>query len=56
MTKEEKLLKLCRTFIDDHNISCGEQIYDTDKISEDATTFIEDICDLVGYKPYEDDE
>lgn len=44
------LVTLCRDFIKKHRIACAETIYQTDRVTEDATTFIEQVCDLVGYK------
>jgi len=49
MTQEEQLLNLCKTFIATRQISCPETIYQTDHVIENACTFIEDICNIVGY-------
>ena len=51
-TQEEllKLWKVCRTFVDRQNIECGEAIYQTDRVIENAYEFIERICKVVGYK------
>jgi hypothetical protein len=56
MKNKEKLYELCQKFIKDHQISCAEAVYDTDKIIEDAYELIEEICNIVGYVEYEDDE
>jgi hypothetical protein len=54
MTKEQQLFELCKKFIQEHQIYCPEKIYQTDQIMIDATEFIEDICNLVGYEDSED--
>ena len=43
-------------FIDEQKISCGEAIYQCDWVSENALEFIEELCDIVGYYEYEDEE
>jgi len=42
-------------FIIDHDIHCPETIYQTDRVIENAYTFIEDVCNIVGYEGDEDD-
>ena len=49
MTKAEKLLKICKKFRDDHDISCPETIYLCDNVIEDASEFIEQIMEIIGY-------
>lgn len=56
MNKQEELFKLCQKFIKDHNISCGECIYQQDQVIIDAYEFIGDICEIVGYVETEDEE
>lgn len=48
---EEKLLKLCKKFIDQNDIWSNETIYQSDCVILSAPEFIEEICDIVGYKP-----
>lgn len=55
MTKSKALLELCQKFIDDNDIGCSEVIYQSDRVIENAYEFIESICDIVGYKEYEDE-
>lgn len=56
MSKEAELLALCKKFIEQYNINFPEQIYQSDRVIENAYEFIEDICNIVGYKEYEDEE
>lgn len=42
----------CTSFIDQNDIGHPESIYQNDKVIEDAYSFIEGICDIVGYKDY----
>lgn len=51
----KKLEKIVKTFIEKHNITCPETIYQTDKVIESAYEFIEELCEEVGYLD-EDDE
>jgi hypothetical protein len=46
----------CLEFVESQRISCAETIHQTDRVIENAYEFIEDVCDIVGYKEYEDDE
>lgn len=43
------LLDICRKFIDDNQIRCGELIYQCDHVAENALPFLEAVCNLVGY-------
>lgn len=52
--KEKELFKLCQKFIKEQGIGCPETIYQTDWVIENAYTFIEDICNIVGYEEDED--
>lgn len=54
--KQKQLLKLCEQFITEQRISCPETIHQTDRVIENAYNLIEDICDIVGYYEYEDEE
>ena len=44
----------CLEFVEAQQIGCLETIYQTDWVIENAYEFIEDVCDIVGYK--EDEE
>ena len=44
----------CLEFVEAQRIGCPEIIYQTDWVIENAYEFIEDVCDIVGYK--EDEE
>lgn len=43
-------------FIEEQEIGCAETIYQTDWVIENAYQFVEDVCNVVGYLPYEDEE
>lgn len=51
-----RLVAIVREFIDKHDITCAETIYQTDRVMEEATTLIEALCDAVGYKKDPDDD
>jgi hypothetical protein len=55
MNKEQKLFELCQKFIHNQRITCSEDIYQSDRVIENAYTFIEDICDIVGYMETDDE-
>lgn len=38
-----------KAIIEKHEITCGEDIWQRDSISENALTIIEEICIIVGY-------
>jgi len=46
----------CQDFIQRQHITCAETIYQTDRVMENAQTFIEGICDIVGYHKEEEVE
>jgi len=50
-----KLWTVCEAFIEKQNISCAETIYQTDRVIENAYDFIAEVCDVVGYKEYQND-
>jgi len=52
--KKEQLWELCQNFIKQQQITCAETVGQSDHVIENAYGFIEDICDIVGYLPYED--
>ena len=45
-----------KKFIDDNNISCKETIYQTDRVITNAYEFIQTLCNLVGYKKFEEED
>ena len=45
-----QLWKICKRFIKEQQISCGETIWQSDRVSENSLEFIEEICEIVGYK------
>ena len=50
------LWNVCVKFIEEQEIGCADTIHQCDWVIEHAYEFIEDVCEVVGYKPYEDDE
>lgn len=46
--KKDKLWELCKKFIVDNQISCGEAVYQCDWASEHSPGLVCDILDLVG--------
>lgn len=50
-----KLWQICCDFIKAQEIGAPETIYQTDWVIENAYTFIEDICEVVGYEEYDDE-
>lgn len=47
--QQERLLELCREFIEQQKIRAPETIYQADRVIENAYVFIEEVCDIVGY-------
>lgn len=55
--KAMKLHEIVQTFVDKHRISCADAIAQNDRIIEGAYDLIEDLCNVVGYYEYpEEDE
>ena len=54
--KKDQLWVLAERFIDTNTIGSEECVYQNDHVIESAYDFIAEICDIVGYKPYEEDE
>ena len=51
----KKLVDTCKAFIKAQEIRCPEDIYQSDRVIENAYEFIESICNILGYLPSEDD-
>lgn len=49
LIKGTMLILACYKFIDEHNITCSETIYETDKIAEESLEFIDKIVSIVGF-------
>ena len=59
MTEQESkdaLYALAKDFIEKQKITCSETVYQTDRVIESAYQFIDNICEIVGFYEYEDDE
>lgn len=54
--KEDELTKIVEKFILDQQIHCEENIYQSDRVIINAYEFIQELCDVVGYLPEEEDE
>ncbi len=50
------LWNVCKKFVEDQEISSPETIYQCDWVIEHAYEFVEEVCNVVGYKPYEDED
>ena len=55
LDKLHALQAYCQEFIQRQHITCAETIYQTDRVMENAMTFIEGICDIVGYHKEEEE-
>jgi len=51
-----ELWKVCQNFVAQHEIGCAESIYQSDRVMIAAPELVEEVCNVVGYKPYEDEE
>ena len=49
------LWNVCVKFIEEYEIGCVEQIWQTDSVLIAAPELVESVCNVVGYKPYEDE-
>lgn len=43
-----------KEYIEKQQITCGETIYQTDRVSLTSLEFIEECCDIVGYAEIKD--
>lgn len=56
---EKQLTELhfvCIDFITKQKINCAETIYQSDHVIENAYEFIQNVCDIVGYAKYEEED
>lgn len=53
---KEALWELCEGKISDLSITCGETIYQSDRVIEAAYEWLHDICEIIGYAPNTDDD
>lgn len=51
----EKVLAIVEKFVVDQRITCPEAISQCDRVIENAYGFIEDLCDVAGYKESDDE-
>ena len=50
------LWKVCKGFVEKQEISCADTIHQCGWVIEHAYEFIEDVCNVVGYVEYKDEE
>lgn len=50
------LWKVCKDFVEEYEIGCVEQIWQTDSVLIAAPELVESVCNVVGYVEYEDEE
>ena len=55
VSDEARLYKVCEMFIKDNQIQCDEDVFQNDKVIENAYGFIAHICQIVGYVETKDD-
>lgn len=48
------LWNVCKNFIEEYEIGCVEQIWQTDSVIIAAPELVQGVCEVVGYKPYEE--
>lgn len=54
--RKSALWSACTAFVETHDIHTHEDVYQRDKVIESAYSFIEDVCEIVGYKPIPEGE
>lgn len=54
--QKEALWEAVTRFIDEQRISCAEAIAQNDDVITNAYEFIEELCEIVGYYEYDDEE
>ena len=53
---KEAVMEIIRRFIDENDIWCAETICQTDRVMANAPEFIEELCNIVGYKEDNDND
>lgn len=48
LSDSEKIAKI-KKMIDEHKISCGEDVWQRDSLSEYALEFMEKVCEIIGW-------
>lgn len=56
MKIDAELFDICKDFIKENEIGCGEDIYQRNDIQVQALELLEQICELVGYHEEEEEE
>ena len=55
LLKCSEQIKKIKAIIDKHEISCGEDIWQSDSIIENALPIIQELCEIVGYYKEKDE-
>jgi hypothetical protein len=56
LQKCDKLYQIVTHFIEEQSIGCAEDVYQSDRVIENAYEFIHKLCDVVGYKELEEED
>lgn len=56
LTPDEHVYEIVAEFIRENKITCAEAIAQNDDVITNAYDFIEDLCEVVGYYEYPEDE
>lgn len=56
MKIDAEIFDLCKDFIKDNEITCVEDIYRSATIEANALELLEQICELIGYHDYDEEE
>lgn len=52
----KKLWAAVTAFVDRHDISCGEVVYQSDRVIENAYELVNELAQVVGYAQVEEDD
>lgn len=53
---EEELYRLCKAWIDKNKVSCPEHIWQMDFMVAESQNLAENICNLIGYYDYGEED
>lgn len=53
--KKNQVYDIVENFIKKQRIYCGETIYQTDRVIENAYEFIHELCEVVGYEKLDEE-
>lgn len=52
----ENLWNVCQEFIESHNITCEESIYQVDNNIIDSPNLVYSVCKIVGFVKFDEEE